>query len=326
MGKGSKQTEQVVRQTNLPDYAQPYVERLMERAEGLSLTDYTPYEGQRIADTSAATLGARGMTRDVAGSGIAGLPQAMGVVGQTLGATGDLFGQGGPYQFGAARQFVDPGVAERYMSPYVRNVLDVQKAQAQRTFDEQGGQRAAQAVRAGAFGGGRYGVMEGVAQRGLADRMADIEASGLQNAFTQAQQMFGADRAAQMQTAARQAAEDRAALGQRANLLQLAGQQAGQLVNLGQAQRATDIQNAQLMERLGAAEEAEQQRSLDMGYEDFIRQQAYPEQQLQLLSSVLRGVPMEPSVTQTAYAPYSPLREALGAGLTGLSLYKGLMG
>jgi hypothetical protein len=69
-----------------------------------------------------------------------------------------------------------------------------------------------------------------------------------------------------------------------------------------------------------------EQEALDMAYQDFVRQQAFPEQQLQGFSSILRGVPVQPGVTQTAYAPYNPLQQALGAGLGAIGLYRGLTG
>ena len=53
MGKGNKQVkagEQTVI-NSLPDYARPYFENLMERAEAESLQGYQPYQGQRIAES-----------------------------------------------------------------------------------------------------------------------------------------------------------------------------------------------------------------------------------------------------------------------------------
>jgi hypothetical protein len=69
-----------------------------------------------------------------------------------------------------------------------------------------------------------------------------------------------------------------------------------------------------------------EQEALDIAYQDFVRQQAFPEQQLQGFSSILRGVPVQPGVTQTAYAPFNPLQQALGAGLGAIGLYRGLSG
>ena len=107
------------------------------------------------------------------------------------------------------------------------------------------------------------------------------------------------------------------ALGQGAGL-------AGQMAALGETGRAADIQNAQLLETIGGELEGRQQEAMDMAYQDFLRQQAYPEQQLQLYSSILRGVPVEPTTTSTLYQPYNPMQQALGAGLGAIGLYRGL--
>ena len=86
----------------------------------------------------------------------------------------------------------------QYMSPYMQNVVDVQKQQAQLDFDRSQAGRDAAAVQAGAFGGSRQAVGDYLAQEGLARQMGDIQATGQQQAFQQAATQFGADRAAQM--------------------------------------------------------------------------------------------------------------------------------
>jgi hypothetical protein len=52
--RGPQQTESTVTQTNLPEYAEPYFTRLMQRGEAESLQPYRPYSGQRLADQSPA--------------------------------------------------------------------------------------------------------------------------------------------------------------------------------------------------------------------------------------------------------------------------------
>lgn len=437
MGKGSSApAESTVTQTNLPEYAQPYFTELLERTSEQSTTPYTPYEGPRLAETAPETYGSYDLTRQIAGQGIAGLPQAMGAISGALGTSQALGYASQPYQFSMANvnyglpgaqpagPTPQPGVSTglmpgpgpmgeepkmdlsgfsgtrggrgpgaagvmpqrgepqatgpaptaggmpvsnqaqvsqfgydptqtftaqnvgQYMSPYMQNVLDVQKQQALRDFNEQRAGRDARAVAAGAFGGSRQGVQEGIAERSLLDRMANIQAAGQQQAFQNAQQAFQADRAAdfarqqaQAQEQARvqgigvgelgrvqgaQAAENRAAgqfalgaFGQTAGL-------AGQLAALGETGRAADIQNAQLLEAIGQAQEGTRQQQLDLAYQDFLRQQAYPEQQLQLYSSILRGVPVSPSTESTLYQPYNPMQQALGAGLGAIGLYRGM--
>ena len=49
-GGGAPQAQQVTSTTsNLPEYARPYFENLMNRAQAESYREYTPYEGQRLA-------------------------------------------------------------------------------------------------------------------------------------------------------------------------------------------------------------------------------------------------------------------------------------
>ena len=102
----------------------------------------------------------------------------------------------GPQAYMRAARGFDDRAADRYMNPYLSNVLDRQQRRATDRFSEQQAQRNQQAIRAGAFGGSRQGVQDAVAQRELNESLQDIEAKGLSDAFTQAQQQFERDRAA----------------------------------------------------------------------------------------------------------------------------------
>jgi hypothetical protein len=325
MGKGSAPTNQTVTQTNLPEYVRPQFESLIKRAEGLSQTGYQPFPDQRLGAAGTGDINqAFDITRGVAGSGIAGMPQAMDVLGGNIQSGQQIAGQAGqPFQFGPAGQFTGPTV-QQYMSPYMQAVVDEQSRRAIQQFQEQRGGRAAQAVQAGAFGGSRQGVQEAIAERSLMDQLGGIQATGLQQAFEQGAQQFGADREARMGIERSQAAENQQSRMAQLQALGFTAEQAQQMVNLGGTQRAADIQGAQLLENIGLSQRAREQEQLDINYQDFIRQQALPEQQLQFLSSILRGVPVEPTTMQTAYAPFNPMQQLAGAGLAGIGLYRGM--
>ena len=96
MGKGrsSAPADQTVRQTQLPEYADPYFRRLLQGAEEATMpfypddpaygdlagqSTYVPYEGERIAPSEmyGDIMSSRAMTRGIAESGIAGMPEAM---------------------------------------------------------------------------------------------------------------------------------------------------------------------------------------------------------------------------------------------------------
>ncbi len=107
--------------------------------------------------------------------------------------------QMGPAERVSADSFNQAGTASQYMNPYMQNVVDIQQREAQRQADIAGTQRAGQAVKSGAFGGSRAGLMEAEAARNLATQKGDIQAAGQSAAFQNAQQQFNAEQNARMQ-------------------------------------------------------------------------------------------------------------------------------
>jgi hypothetical protein len=81
----------------------------------------------------------------------------------------------------------------------MQNVVDIQQREAQRQADIAGTQRGAQAVGAGAFGGSRQAIMDAEAARNLAQQKGDIQATGQQAAYQQAQAQFNAEQQARLQ-------------------------------------------------------------------------------------------------------------------------------
>jgi hypothetical protein len=77
-----------------------------------------------------------------------------------------------------------------YMSPYMQNVVDVQKQEAARQSGIMGTQQQAQAAQAGAFGGGRDAIMRAERERNLGQQMNQIQAQGSQAAYDQAANQF----------------------------------------------------------------------------------------------------------------------------------------
>lgn len=353
MGKG-KQTATQTQIQEVPDWAKPYYTDLLSKSQAISEEGYVPYGAPRVAGDTGDLLASQEMIRGLAGQEIPGIGQAQATLGG-LGSLAQQIGQQAPSQFSATgvtafqfdptRQF-NATEAAQYMSPYMQNVVDRQQGNAIEQFRRMDAERAAQAVRAGAFGGSRQAVAQGVAEEGLMRQLGDIQATGAQQAFEQAQQQFERDRAAQM-TTERQRAEEIArvqgitvdeaarvqqmqadeAMRQRQFQLESMGftaDMAKDVVALSERARAGDIQAAQLLEAQGLGAMAREQAGLDIAYEDFIRQQQFPQQQLGLYSNILRGLPVGDAGTTTTMQPYNPMQEALGAGISLLGLYKGL--
>ena len=213
-----------------------------------------------------------------------------------------------------AGQF-DSAAAQQYMSPYMQQVVDVQKERAILDAQRQGAGRAAQAVQAGAFGGSRAAVQEGMAQEALGRQLAEIQASGQQQAFEQAQQQFERDRAA------RESAE-RLGLG----AAEMAGSQASNLAALGKLAREGDVEAAAMLEKVGRDIQREDQAGLDIAYEDFVRQRDYPANSYSSCHPFLEVCLCSPRQRLQKLQSYNPVQQLLGTGISALGLYKGIQG
>ena len=129
--------------------------------------------------------------------------------------------------------------------------------------------------------------------------------------------------AAQQNEAARQAQERYAQsaydMSNRYNMMAAQG-----LQNIGTAQQQDVLSRIGALSGIGAQDRALRQASMDMGYEDFMRQRDFSKRQLSDFSGMLRGVPVQPEQRISTYSQQPGLfQTAVGAGLTGLGLYKG---
>lgn len=298
MGKGGgtpQPTNQTVTQTNLPEYARPYFENLLQRTQAESYRDYTPYQGQRIA---GFTPGQEAVQSEVAG---------MQTPGQFAPAT-MMTGVAGLGSLGAGQQYAqmatDPSQMQAYMSPYMQSVVDTQKQSAIRDAQKQQLGASLGAARQGTYGGARQLLAQTERERNLGSQLAQIQAAGSQKAFESAQQaqQFGAN------------------LGLQG--LAQAGQMGAQLGQLGTAEQGANLQRLQAQAASAGEQRALEQQRMDTAYADFLRQRDYPMEQLGFYSSILRGLPVQMGSTQTAYAqPPSTLQQLGGLGLSALGLY-----
>jgi len=242
-----------------------------------------------------------------------------------------------------AERFGIPQMQE-YMSPYMRGVVEQQKRSALMDFARQMPGLQAQGIRAGARGGTREALLQSEAQRNLQQQLGGIEATGLQSAYQQAQQQFGADRAAAMQAQQlnQQAALQRAQMGAQYGLggaelaersrqfgagLGLQGIQqqlaaAGTLGQLGQTGFGQQMQALQAQQQAGAQLQGLEQQRLEQQYQDFLAAQRYPYAQLGFMSDILRGTPASGAVQTLYQAAPSTLGQVGGAAMGLAGLYK----
>ena len=302
-GGGGQQTQTQI--VDLPEWAKPYAKESLGKASAITDIDKNPYQtyaGSRQAGFDPLQTQAFQQAETMAPS------SAMGTSAQLAGTAGLGALQAGaafnPYQTG---QFTGQ-TAQSYMNPYMQNVVDIQKREAQRQADIAGTQRAGQATRAGAFGGSRQAIMEAEAGRNLAQQMGDIQAQGQQAAFQDA-----ASRFAQEQQLREQSRQYGAGLGMQGFQTALTG--AGQLANIGQQTFGQQMDINKLQQQYGTQRQAAEQQRLDTAYQDFLNQQRYPYQQLEFMSNILRGTPM--GTVSSMYQPGPSTIQNLGSlGMT----------
>jgi len=325
MGGGSSQPNQTYSQTsNIPEYAQPYVEQMLGAAQGeifnangTGIKPYKPFSSnpndyfagfspmQQRAQQQAANMQVTPETGMAAGmAGAAGLG-GLGTQYNPMGAYSQQFGQ---------------QQADQYMNPYMQNVVNVQQAAAQRQADIATTGRNAQAVGAGAFGGSRQAVTDAEANRALADQKNAIQAQGLNTAYTNAQQQFNADQAARMQAQQANIGQQQfgASLGMQG--LQTGLQAAGQLGQLGQNVYGQQMGINQLQNQYGAQQQAAEQAKINQQIQDYATAQQYPMLQLANMSALTRGLPMQNATTQIYQAPPSAASQLAGLGTAAYGL------
>ena len=178
-------------ESNLSNWAGPYVTGMLGKGQALSEMPYQAYQGPLTADTSGlqqqAFTGASGLT----------MPSGMGA-----------------YQPGT----FNADAAKTYMSPYQQGVTDIEKRQAMQAADIAGSQRNAQATQQGAFGGSRQAIGNVGAASNLATQLGDIQSRGLQSAYTAGQQQFNVEQGRGLEAQNASNAYGMNVLGQQAGL------------------------------------------------------------------------------------------------------------
>jgi len=307
-------TESKVTNSNIPEYAQPYVENMLSaaqkqiyEADGTTFKPYKAYGGtydaagrQTSYDPSKGIAGFQPMQL-AAQRGVAGMQlpdqyrQAMDVTGAGIGGGFNVAGQSNVGGF--------QNQVGGYMSPYMQNVTDIQKREAARQSGMQGVQQQSQAASAGAFGGSRDAIMRAERERNLSQQMGDIQAQGSQAAFQSAQQQYNQNLQNQL-----------AGYGQ-------AMQGANQLASLGGQQLQAQQGIYGLQNQYGAQQQALEQSKLNQAMQDYANAQQYPMMQLGSLSNMLRGLPMQATSTQQYQAQPNMLTQGIGAAGSMASLY-----
>jgi len=217
----------------------------------------------------------------------------------------------------AATAYTDIGQAPTMaqLQPYMNPYQEAIQAEINRAYDIAGQGAAAQAIGAGAFGGGREGVQRAELERNRASALAQAQAQN----FLNAQQQLGARQQASA-----------AGLGALAPQYgTFAGQQA-QMGALGQQLGTQDINTllglGGLTQQFGYTDPltgtfTPGQAQLEAQRASQVQNLYEPYQRLGFLSDIYQGAPTSAQTIQTQTAPTttaSPLAQIAGYGIAGL--------
>jgi hypothetical protein len=304
-------SQQTISQTSIPDYAKPYVEDLLGKAQYFTDTEQNPYmqyQGDRQAQftplqqqafTNAGLMQTAPQLQDASAmAGMAG-----------LGALNTQY-TFRPSDFASTfTRDAQGNMTSPLMSPYMDSVVARQQQDAQRQADIARQAQDAQAARSGAFGGSGNYLMRAQGAANLARQKGDIQAKGLQDAYQQAM--------AQYNTQNQQNAQQQqfgAGLGLQGLQTALTG--AKSLADIGQTQYGQNMGIMNLQNQFGLQQQQQTQNILNNQYQDFLNYQNYPYKQMGFMSDILRGLPLTQQSGSVYQTPPSLGSQLIGGATT----------
>jgi hypothetical protein len=334
-GGGGGHTTSTVTQSNLPDWLRPQTEAVLgagmqeyfntefnPETGGYDITGtkpYTPYSAdprdyvaqfspqQQQVFTEAAGMQTPGGFANWSANrtGTAGMG-ALDTAGQALNYGAQAAGMGGMYE----QMATNPMAMQAYMSPYMQNVVEIQKQAA--IEDAQRAQLGANlgAARQGTYGGARQTLAQTQREAGLNKQLSDIQGQGLQSAFDQAQrsQQFGVTTGLQgLQTGLQGVQGAQAGFG-------LVGRMGEQAANIGSQRQQADLARLGFQGQMGEQQQQQQQQIINQAIQDYALSQEMPMQRLAGYNALLRGYATPTTTTQQYQAGANPASQLAGIG------------
>ena len=268
-------TQTTQTQTILPAWYTQYAQDLLGRASAATSQPYQRYEAARIAGFQPEQEQAFDLFQ-----------QGMGSYQPYVNAATEAVNRG-------TGSFTDPGVAGRYMNPYIQSVISGIGSTAARNLSENILPQINRTfVGGGTFGGSRSAEFTQRAIRDTQSQALNKQMEAMADAYKSGADLYGTE-------------ASRALTG---------AQQYSQLGETEQNQRLRELTG---LESIGAKRQELGQKSADLAYEDFQRQRDFPLTQVQQFAGI-GGVP-SPSGSGTAIRTEpgtSGLGSALGTAAT----------
>jgi hypothetical protein len=326
--------------SQLTPLASNAAQTLFTKAQGGATAEYGAYPNQRIAgfnpnETDAFTRSAQvgddsrsifsslwdRMAQDAYRDNAGGI--------RSLGAQGrDLAERGAGATTDLATLFPDADI-QRYMNPYVQQVLDPAMRDLERQAATQKRSVDDRAIMTGSFGGSRNAIAQGVQDRNLLEETGRLSANERARAFGAASNEFRLDQAnipELYNKAIQQTLMGQQGLANVENSQQQQYNQLSNLFNLNQSRYASEV-NPLLA--VGGAQREMDQANMDLAYQNYIEQRDWWKNGLPELQATLG---LSPAITTTGTrttqqgAEPNRIGQALGAGIGAVGLANQLGG
>ena len=245
-------------QIQLPEWYNQYTTDMLGKAQAASNLPYAQYTGPRVAAFTPTEKTGFEATKTAAE------------------AYQPFLGQAGAALTGASQTF--PEAVNAYMNPYTQNVVNQIADQGVRQLTEKFLPAVGQEfIQAGQFGVGpgstRMGEFGARALRDVQENVLAEQAKALQAGYGQAADIFQSDVARKAGLAG--TAADIAGMAQKYGLTG-----AGAITGVGQKEREM------------------QQANLNLAYQDFLKQEQYPKEQIKFLADIVSGVNLPQTTVQ----------------------------
>lgn len=278
-------------ETVLPDWYTNYAMQLLSNQQALAAQPMPTYQGPRVAEFSPTMQQGFGMTGQAATAYQPALTAATQATQGAINAPGGL-AVAQPFLTEAGKTSVSN--IGTYMNPYTDQVVNRIADLGTRNLTENiMPEIEGRYIQAGQLGFGGRGGLGGTpsgmmtdTSRAVRDVSADIlaeQSKALQSGYSEAAGLAGTDltRQANLATTA-------GSLGGQDLSRQITG--AGQLGELGTAAQTLGLTGAGALQQVGATQQGQAQKNLDVAYGDFLRQQGYPQEQINAMLQTMGGV------------------------------------
>lgn len=305
-----------------------------DAAGAMSMDNLRPlqmYDGQRIAGLNDNQNSAIAAAREGVGKMQPYMDNAMTFGTQAGGNYGKEYTSTDYNPMMVGTDSFDQSKADQYMNPFVKMALDPTRDEIERSATIERNRMNLGSSMRGAFGGDRTGVAEAEINRNVLDKTRQLYGEGYASAFDKAMSGYQTDAGRKLtadmsnqgaDSSANQFNRTHALAGFDSNRNQFNTDQdrklsvAQLMESLAKTKSGLITDNINRLSSTGALQQQQEQNVMNQKYGDFTEQRDYPQQQLEMLLSVLRGSGAQGSVQNTTTQKPSTAGQIAGLAQT----------